>query len=63
MAAIYPSSNSATFQHVTLSFLDSPATASAQSYTLGFRSTNTSGVMSCQRDASLGSIILMEVAA
>jgi hypothetical protein len=62
MATLYPSASASNFENVSLSFLDSPATASAQTYTLAFRSTFGSNITS-QTESSLGSIILMEVAA
>lgn len=60
MAFVY-SAAGASRQQVGLSFLDSPNTTSAQTYTVGFRA-NAAFTAIAQHDSALSSLVLVEVA-
>ena len=47
---------------ITLHFLDSPATTSAQTYTLAFNSDNVGNTAFAQNNATVASMTLMEIA-
>lgn len=47
---------------ISISYLDSPATTSAVTYTVGFRTDNASFTSYALTNPSLGSIVLMEIA-
>jgi hypothetical protein len=63
MVYIYPSEAATTYQNVALSFLDSPATSSAQTYTVGFKANISNSTIVSVAETALATIILMEVAA
>ena len=48
---------------VSFNYLDSPSTASAQTYTLGMRLSSSGGPLYSSRQSSVSSMTLMEVAA
>jgi len=56
-----PANNEQHDHSVSLTDLDSPSTASAQTYTVGFKSISANCTIAAQSDSDEGTIILMEI--
>jgi len=59
----YTNSPAENFSQVPLNFMDSPASISAQTYTVEFNNGSAAGALSVQYQNSTSSMILMEIAA
>ena len=62
MTALYPAASTTEWTNLALHYLDSPATTSATTYTLGMRCSATGiGTVSAQNNQSTGIMLLVEI--